>query len=491
MQNNQVATIAQNTLLLPTGLDEAILQKLLNQLLSGGVDDGDLYFQYQARESWILEDHQIKTGTYNLSQGVGVRALSNEKAGLAYTNTLDKENLLQAIKMARNVALHGGENERKVPCPIASAAPLVIKHHVDLLYSSNNPLLITDSAIKVAWLKNIDSMAHALDPRVKKVKASLQGSYTIVLILNNLGQLVYDVRPLVRFSVNVLMEEKGRTESGTGSGGGRIDYAALMSDDGMTRFVQRAVHEAALNLRAEPAPAGTMPVVLGPGWSGVLLHEAVGHGLEGDFNRKGLSAYSGKLGQQVASSAVTIVDNGAIPERRGSLSVDDEGTPTQCTTLIENGVLKNYMQDRLNARLMGLNPTGNGRRESFAHLPMPRMTNTYMLAGEYLPTDIISSVKKGLYAANLDGGQVDITSGQFVFATSEAYLIENGKITRPVKGATLIGNGPEAMKRVSMVGNDLALDPGVGTCGKNGQSVPVGVGQPTVKVDSLVVGGTK
>lgn len=491
MQNNHIATIAQNTLLLPTGLDEAILQKLLSQLLSGSVDDGDLYFQYQARESWILEDHQIKTGTYDLSQGVGVRALSGEKAGLAYTNTLDKENLLQSIKMARNVALHGSEEERKISRPIAGAAPFATKNKGELLYSSNNPLLMTDSATKVAWLKSIDTMAHALDPRVKKVKASLQGSHTIVLILNSLGQLVYDVRPLVRFSVNVLVEENGRKESGSGSGGGRIDYTTLMTDEGMVRFVQRAVHEATLNLRAEPAPAGTMPVVLGPGWSGVLLHEAVGHGLEGDFNRKGLSAYSGKLGQQVASSAVTIVDNGTVPDRRGSLAVDDEGTPTQCTTLIENGMLKNYMQDRLNARLMGLNPTGNGRRESFAHLPMPRMTNTYMLAGEYSPTDIISSVKKGLYAANLDGGQVDITSGQFVFATSEAYLIEDGKITRPVKGATLIGNGPEAMQRVSMVGNDLALDPGVGTCGKNGQSVPVGVGQPTVKVDSLVVGGTK
>lgn len=489
--NNQIAAIAQNTLLLPTGLDEATLQKLLNQLLSGSVDDGDLYFQYQARESWILEDHQIKTGTFDLSQGVGVRALSGEKAGLAYTNTLDKENLLQSIKMARNVALHGREDERKIAHPISKADTFIAKPNNDLLYSSNNPLLMTDSATKVGWLKSIDTMAHALDPRVKKVKASLQGSYTIVLILNNDGQLIYDVRPLVRFSVNVLVEEKGRKESGSGSGGGRIDYTTLMTDEGMTRFVQRAVHEATLNLRAEPAPAGSMPVVLGPGWAGVLLHEAVGHGLEGDFNRKGLSAYSGKLGQQVASSAVTIVDNGTLPDRRGSLMVDDEGTPTQCTTLIENGILKNYMQDRLNARLMGLNPTGNGRRESFAHLPMPRMTNTYMLAGEYSPTDIISSVKKGLYAANLDGGQVDITSGQFVFATSEAYLIEDGKITRPVKGATLIGNGPEAMQRVSMVGNDLALDPGVGTCGKNGQSVPVGVGQPTLKVDSLVVGGTK
>ncbi len=482
MKNINHWAIAENTFLTPTGLNEQHLQSLLNQLLSNGVDDGDLYFQHSVHESWSLEDHQIKTGAYDISHGAGIRALWGEKAGLAYTDLLEEKSLVQAVKMAKNIALTA---DHSIALPIRN----IQKKPAHQLYPSINPHLLT-SQEKVALLRDVDQKAHALDPRVKKVRASLAATYEVILILNGQGILTPDVRPLVRFSVEVMVEENGRRENGTGSGGGRSDYRYFIDNDCATKYAEKAVKEALLNLRAEPAPAGTMPVVLGPGWSGVLLHEAVGHGLEGDFNRKKLSAYSDRLGQKVASDCVTIVDNGTLPGRRGSLNVDDEGTPTQCTTLIENGILKNYMQDRLNARLMGLSPTGNGRRESFEHLPMPRMTNTYMLAGKYDPAEIISSVERGIYAANLGGGQVDITSGQFVFSTSEAYLIENGKITRPIKGATLIGNGPEAMKQVSMVGNDLQLDSGVGTCGKDGQSVPVGVGQPTVKVDSLVVGGT-
>lgn len=474
--------IIENTLLSPTGLDEQHLQKLLNQLLGKGVDDGDLYFQHSVHENWALEDHQIKSSSYDIARGVGIRALSGEKAGLAYTDTFNENTLLQSVHMARNIAL---KSNQTLTLPVTR----IQKQNTSLLYPVLNPLLL-DSQEKVALLRAVDQKAHALDPRVTKVRASLGASYEVILILNGQGILTTDIRPLVRLNIEVMVEENGRREHGTGSGGGRADYQYFLENDCVNTYVNKAVHEALLNLRAEPAPAGTMPVVLGPGWSGVLLHEAVGHGLEGDFNRKNLSTYSGKLGQKVASSQVTVVDNGTLPGRRGSLNVDDEGTPTQYNVLIENGILKNYMQDRLNARLMGLPPTGNGRRESFAHLPMPRMTNTYMLAGQYTPEEIIASVEKGIYAANLGGGQVDITSGQFVFSTSEAYLIENGKITRPVKGATLIGNGPEVMQQVSMVGNDLQLDSGIGTCGKDGQSVPVGVGQPTVKVDALVVGGT-
>lgn len=474
--------LAQNIFLNPTGLNEQSLQNFLQQLLGQGVDDGDLYFQHSIHESWALEDRQIKTGSYNIAHGAGVRALSGEKSGLAYTDILDEKSLSHAVKMAKNISL-------KAECSLVLPIHAIHKQKTHELYSPINPLLL-DSQKKIALLREVDEKAHAFDPRVKKVRASLGATYEIILILNGQGVLTADIRPLVRFNVEVMVEENGRKEHGTGSGGGRTDYHFFIENNCATTYAEKAVHEALLNLRAEPAPAGAMPVVLGPGWSGVLLHEAVGHGLEGDFNRKKLSAYSDRLGQKVASDVVTIVDNGILAGRRGSLNVDDEGTPTQCTTLIENGILKNYMQDKLNARLMGLASTGNGRRESYAHLPMPRMTNTYMLAGKYTPEEIIASVDRGIYAVNLGGGQVDITSGQFVFATSEAYLIEHGKITRPIKGATLIGNGPEAMQQVSMVGNNLELDPGVGTCGKDGQSVPVGVGQPTLKVDSLVVGGT-
>jgi TldD protein len=361
---------------------------------------------------------------------------------------------------------------------------------VSALYAQDNPLDVLSRAEKVELLKRVDVATRALDPRIQQVTVSLAGVWERILVAATDGSLAADVRPLVRFNVSVIVEQNGRRERGGHGGGGRTDYRYFLNEDRAMGYAREALRQALVNLEAIPAPAGSMPVVMGAGWSGVLLHEAVGHGLEGDFNRKGSSAYSGRMGEKVASSLCTIVDDGTLFERRGSLSVDDEGTPTQCTTLIENGVLKGYMQDKLNARLMGVAATGNGRRESYAHLPMPRMTNTYMLAGESDPEEIIASVKKGIYCANLGGGQVDITSGKFVFSTSEAYLIENGKITAPVKGATLIGNGPEAMGRVSMVGNDLALDSGVGTCGKDGQSVPVGVGQPTLKIDVITVGGT-
>lgn len=476
--------IAEKLLLAPTGLDEHHLQNLLGKLLGQGIDDGDLYFQHLITESWLLEDHQIKTGTYDISRGVGIRALSGEKSALAYTDTFSEEYLLKAVQMAKSIALKA---DKTYIVPVNALQKSLLQR--ESFYPDFNPFLLENQA-KVALLREVDKKAHALDSRVKKVRASLVANYDVVLIVNSQGILTADVRPLVRMSVDVMVEEKGRREHGTGSGGGRSSYSYFINNDCATQYTEKAVHEAILNLGAEPAPAGTMPVVLGPGWSGVLLHEAVGHGLEGDFNRKKLSVYSDRIGEKVAADSVTVLDNGTLMERRGSLNVDDEGTPTQCTVLIENGILKNYMQDRLNARLMGLSPTGNGRRESFAHLPMPRMTNTYMQGGNYPPEELIASVKKGIYAANLGGGQVDITSGQFVFSTSEAYLIENGKITHPVKGATLIGNGPEVMKQVSMVGNDLELDSGVGTCGKDGQSVPVGVGQPSIKVDKLVVGGT-
>jgi len=473
--------IAQNTLLKPSGLDEQHLQTLLDQLLNRGIDDGDLYFQSCISESWSLEDSIIRTGSYRTMYGAGIRAIAGEKTGLAYTDDVHYESLLKAVKTAKSAALTATGKSVKTTLSQQAHAPL---------YPMDNPL--TNFAIdeKIALLRAVDKKAHELDSRVKRVRATLAANYEVILVAGGNGILSADVRPLVRLSIEVMVEEKGRRETSFGSGGARADYRYFLEDNRGLGYVEKAVQEALTNLHAMDAPAGTMPVILGSGWSGVLLHEAVGHGLEGDFNRKGLSAYSNKIGEKVASSLVTVVDNGTLPGRRGSLNIDDEGAPSNNTVLIEKGVLKNYMQDRLNARLMKTRSTGNGRRESYAHLPMPRMTNTYMLAGEHDPEDIIRSVDKGLYVANLAGGQVDITSGQFVFSTSEAYLIEKGKITRPVKGATLIGNGPEIMQKVSMVGHDLQLDSGVGTCGKDGQSVPVGVGQPTVKIDSMVVGGT-
>ncbi|MDA7085208.1 metalloprotease TldD [Pseudomonas sp. SA3-5] len=467
-------------LLGPGGLTLDHLPGVLGELSGPGIDAADLYFQSQVSETWVLEDGIVKEGSFNLDQGVGVRAQSGEKTGFAYSNAITAEALTQAARAARSIA-RAGQNARVQ----AFSSP-----QVTALYAPENPLDVIGRAQKVELLKQIDVATRALDSRIKQVTVSLAGVWDRILVAAQDGSLGVDIRPLVRFNVSVIVEQNGRRERGSHGGGGRSDYRYFMTEDRAMGYAREALRQALVNLEAIPAPAGTLPVVMGAGWSGVLLHEAVGHGLEGDFNRKGSSAYSGRMGEKVASSLCTIVDDGTLLGRRGSLSVDDEGTPTQCTTLIENGVLKGYMQDKLNARLMGVARTGNGRRESYAHLPMPRMTNTYMLAGESDPEEIIRSVKKGIYCANLGGGQVDITSGKFVFSTSEAYLIEDGKITAPVKGATLIGNGPEAMSRVSMVGNDLALDSGVGTCGKDGQSVPVGVGQPTLKIDAITVGGT-
>lgn len=482
---NDLLLPVSERLLAPGGLSIEHLPRLLGELAGPGIDAADLYFQSLVSESWILEDGIVKEGSFHLDQGVGVRAQSGEKTGFAYSNAIDEAALSAACRAARSIARAGQQGRVQ-----AFATPRV-RH----LYAHDNPLDVLERTAKVELLKRIDRATRALDPRIQQVTVSLAGVWDQVLIAASDGSLGADIRPLVRFNVSVIVEQNGRRERGSHGGGGRTDYRFFLEqlnehEDRAMSYAREALRQALVNLEAIAAPAGTLPVVLGPGWSGVLLHEAVGHGLEGDFNRKGSSAYSGRIGEQVASPLCTIVDDGTLAARRGSLSLDDEGTPTQCTTLIENGVLKGYMQDKLNARLMGMASTGNGRRESYAHLTLPRMTNTYMLAGQSEPEEIIRSVKRGLFCASLGGGQVDITSGKFVFSTSEAYLIEDGRITTPVKGATLIGNGPEVMNRVSMVGNDLALDSGVGTCGKDGQSVPVGVGQPTLKIDAITVGGT-
>ena len=477
--NTMLQSVSEH-LLAPGNLTLDSLSAVLGEVAGPGIDAADLYFQSQVSETWVLEDGIVKEGSFNLDQGVGVRAQSGEKTGFAYSNAISLDALTQAAQAARSISRAGQQGRVQ-----AFVSPQVTQ-----LYAEGNPLDVMSRAEKVELLQRIDRATRALDPRIKQVTVSLAGVWDRILVAAHDGSLSADIRPLVRFNVSVIVEQNGRRERGGHGGGGRTDYRYFLDEDRAMSYAREALRQALVNLEAIAAPAGSMPVVMGAGWSGVLLHEAVGHGLEGDFNRKGSSAYSGKVGQKVASSLCTIVDDGTLAGRRGSLSVDDEGTPTQCTTLIENGVLKGYMQDKLNARLMGVAATGNGRRESYAHLPMPRMTNTYMLAGESDPEEIIRSVKKGIYCANLGGGQVDITSGKFVFSSSEAYLIEDGRITAPVKGATLIGNGPEAMSRVSMVGNDLALDSGVGTCGKDGQSVPVGVGQPTLKIDAITVGGT-
>jgi len=472
-------------LLLPHELDEAMLARMLRQLMSHKVDFGDLYFQSSYHESWVLEDGIVKDGSYNIDQGVGVRAISGEKTGFAYSDEISIHALSQAVIAARGIAHSGGDGDIKIWQPGNAPA----------LYAPIDPLGTLDKQQKISLLEQMDRFARTLDPAVTQVIASLSGVYEEVLVAATDGTLSADIRPLVRLNCSVLVERNGRRERGSSGGGGRFGYDYFFDPvAGEMRalgYVREAVRQALVNIEAVDAPAGTMPVVLGPGWPGVLLHEAVGHGLEGDFNRKGSSAFAGKIGQRVASEHCTIVDDGTLPGRRGSVSIDDEGTPGQYNVLIENGILKGYIQDKMNARLMGVAPTGNGRRESYAHLPMPRMTNTYMLAGQYDPAEIIASVKKGIYAPNFGGGQVDITSGKFVFSASEAYLIEDGKITAPLKGTTLIGNGPEAMQQVSMVGRDLALDAGVGVCGKEGQSVPVGVGQPTLKLDLMTVGGTR
>lgn len=472
---------AKELLLSPTAIDETAIEKVMNTMMRTSLDDADLYFQTSFYESWQLEDSQVKSGSYSIDKGVGIRAVSEDKTGFAYSDDIELPAMLRAAEAARSIALFEKEHHK----------PLVVKTASPNRYQGINPIDSMSKQEKIALLEAIDKEARAQDPRVIQVNASLNSSYEATMIAGMNQEMIADIRPLVSINVSVIVEDKnGRRESARSGGGGRVALSWFNQQERALGYAREAVREALVNLEAGEAPAGTMPVVLGPGWPGVLLHEAVGHGLEGDFNRKGLSAFSGRLGQQVAAKGVTVVDDGTLADRRGSLTIDDEGTPAQCTTLIDDGVLVNYMQDKLNARLMGMQPTGNCRRESYAHMPMPRMTNTYMLAGKYDPAEIIASVKKGLYAVNFGGGQVDITSGQFVFSASEAYLIEDGKITRPVRGATLIGNGPEVMQKVSMIGNDLALDSGIGVCGKNGQSVPVGVGQPTLKIDALTVGGT-
>ena len=470
---------AKTTLLAPFDLEEAKLEHVFGTLATRRVDYADLYFQYSRSEGWTLEEGIVKSGSFNIEQGVGVRAVCGEKTAFAYSDEISFDALQDAAKVTRAIA-SAGQARRVKRASHALPAPL---------YRAMDPIASLPAEDKVRLLERLERKCRALDPRVTQVMASLGGEYEVVLIARADGGIAADVRPLVRLSVQVIAEANGRRESGTGGGGGRTDYAHF-TDEVLDSYARQAVSQALVNLEARPAPAGTMTVVLGPGWPGVLLHEAVGHGLEGDFNRKGSSAFSGRLGQRVAARGVTVVDDGTLPGRRGSLTVDDEGTPTRRNVLIEDGVLRGYLQDSLNARLMKMPLTGNARRESFAHLTLPRMTNTYMLAGARDPQEIIASVKRGLYATNFGGGQVDITNGKFVFSAAEAYLIENGRVSYPVKGATLIGNGPDALTRVSMIGNDLALDTGIGTCGKEGQSVPVGVGQPTLKIDGLTVGGT-
>jgi len=473
--------LAEARLLASSGLDQADLERAFSRLLGPGIDFGDLYFQHSRHEAWRMEDGIVKSGVHSIEQGVGVRAMAGEKTGLAYSDVIEAGALLDAARTARAIARDGRTH---APQPLA-------RRHRPALYPALDPVDALDNADKVAVLRRIDALVRALDSRVQQVVVSLTGGVDTVLVARSDGVLAGDVRPLVRMNVQVIVEHHGRRESGFAGFGGRYSYAELLADDKPEKFAREALRQALVNLEAVEAPAGVMPVVLGHGWPGVLLHEAVGHGLEGDFNRKSTSTYAGRLGEQVAARGVTIVDDGTLAGRRGSLNIDDEGTPTACTTLIEDGVLVGYMQDTLNARLMGMAPTGNGRRESFAHLVLPRMTNTYMRPGSHDPDEIIRSVKKGLYAVNFGGGQVDITSGKYVFSATEAYLIEDGRVTAPVKGATLIGNGPDTMRRVTMVGHDLALDEGVGICGKDGQSVPVGVGQPTLLVSELTVGGTQ
>ncbi|OED43699.1 metalloprotease TldD [Endozoicomonas sp. (ex Bugula neritina AB1)] len=475
-----IITNARDYLLTPANIGDNELSQILDTILGHNIDSADLYFQSQRHESWVLEDSIVKEGSFNVDRGVGVRAISGEKTGFAYSNEIILPALEQAAGAARSIAKAGQQKQIQA---WKRSQPLS-------LYGSTNPLDSMSREDKVSLLKALDQEARKADPCVKQVTVSLSGVHEVVMVAASDGTLAADIRPLVRLNVSVIAEKDGRIERGSAGGGGRGDYVQFLQGDVGSGYAREAVRQAMVNLEAVAAPAGIMPVVLSAGWSGVLLHEAVGHGLEGDFNRKGSSAYAGRVGERVASSLCTIVDDGTLAGRRGSLNMDDEGLATENTVLIENGILKGYMQDKMNARLMGVNPTGNGRRESYAHLPMPRMTNTYMLPGNHDPEEIIASVDKGIYVANMGGGQVDITSGKFVFSTSEAYLIENGKKAAPVKGATLIGNGPDVMNRVSMVGTDLELDPGIGVCGKDGQSVPVGVGQPTLKIDEITVGGT-
>jgi TldD protein len=461
-------------------LNQQKIYDLLGSLSAKTPDYADLYFQYSVAESWFLDEGIVKSGTYNISHGVGARSVNGEQTGFAYSDDLN----IKAIEKAINFAKGTGKINSPVQLQIFQSIPEIAK------YSGLSPLGSLSSQEKVDFLNRIDNLARK-EPKVKQVSASITGAYSEVLIASSDGVYQMDYRPMVRVSVSVIVEHNGRIESASSGGGGRYDYRYFIDHNLDEFYVAEAIRQALVALEAKNAPAGNMPVILGSGWPGVLLHEAIGHGLEGDFNRKKSSVFSGKIGEQVASSKCTIVDNGTLANRRGSLTIDDEGVPTQNTTLIKNGILKGYLFDKMNARIMGVNSTGNGRRESYAHIPMPRMTNTYMLNGTDNVDDMIASVDNGIYALNFDGGQVDITSGKFVFSANEAYLIKNGKISHPVKGATLIGSGDEVLKKISMVANDLKLDGGVGVCGKDGQSVPVGVGQPSLKIDELTVGGTQ
>jgi TldD protein len=473
---------ARQRLLEPTALGDQDLERLMSQLMSNQVDYADIYFEYSRHESWSLEEGKVKSGSHNIDQGVGIRAISGEKTGFAYSDELVLPALEQAATTANAIANRGDNKQIAVPWKGESN---------QALYAAIDPITTLEDQAKVDLLERVEAEARKQDTRVSQVMAGLSSVQDVVLIAASDGTLAADIRPLVRLNVTVIVEHKGSREQGSAGGGGRFGLNVFTDNDQALQYARDAVQQALVKLEAKAPPAGMMPVVLGHGWPGILLHEAIGHGLEGDFNRKGTSAFSGRIGEKVASELCTVVDDATLADRRGSLSIDDEGTAGQNTVLIENGILKGYMQDKMNARLMGMTATGNGRRESYSCLPMPRMTNTYMLAGESDPEEIIASVEKGLYAVNFGGGQVDITSGKFVFTSSEAYMIENGKITYPVKGATLIGSGPEVLTQVSMVGNDLELDHGVGVCGKDGQSVPVGVGQPTLKIDKLTVGGTE
>ncbi|UCH40384.1 MAG: metalloprotease TldD [Gammaproteobacteria bacterium] len=470
-----------NKILEPSELQLDQLDGFLGALQGRYIDAGDLYFQTSQQESWVMDDGILREGSFSIEKGVGIRAMSEEKTGFAYCDDLRGNAITRAVGNARAIVRQGQSGSNKIT---------LANQPAPALYTSQNPVDSRSAEDKVELLKKLDEYTRSLDQRIEQVIISLSGGIDHILVAATDNTLAADIRPLVRLNVTVLMAQGDRREQGSAGGGGRHAYDLFFDTDRAYEMARDAVRQAATNLDSVPAPAGTMPVVLGPGWPGVLLHEAVGHGLEGDFNRKGTSAFSNRMGELVASPLCTVVDDGTLENRRGSLSVDDEGVPAQNTTLIENGVLRGYMQDKLNARLMGTRSTSNGRRESFAHLPMPRMTNTYMLAGESEPEEIIASVDKGLYAVNFGGGQVDITSGRFVFSLSEAYLIEKGKITAPVKGATLIGSGPEVMGKISMVGNDLELDHGIGVCGKEGQGVPVGVGQPSLRIDEITVGGT-
>ncbi len=480
---------AQSLLLQPFGLNESHLFKALDVIKANRVDEADLYFQYTRSEGWSLEEGIVKTGSFSIDQGVGVRAVSGEKTAFAYSDDISWASLLDAAQTVRSIGAAGGNKSAK------SATKKIASAHK--LYGSTDPISTLDSTTKVKLLEKVEKLARSKDPRIVQVMAGLASEYDVVLVARADGTLAADVRPLVRLSVTVIAEQKVRVgkstemrrETGSGGGGGRFGLA-YFDEAHIEEYVNSAVNAALTNLESRPAPAGEMTVVLGPGWPGVLLHEAVGHGLEGDFNRKGSSAFAGMIGKRVAAKGVTVLDDGTINDRRGSLNVDDEGNATQKNVLIEDGILKGYIQDSMNARLMGVKPTGNGRRESYAAVPMPRMTNTYMLSGDKTPQEIVASIKRGLYATNFGGGQVDITSGKFVFSASEAFWVENGKIQYPVKGATIVGSGPESLKKVTMIGNDLALDSGVGVCGKEGQSVPVGVGQPTLRLEGLTVGGT-